>query len=485
MNMSRSNRISFAGLAKQNPNFGDLVARTFEVRPFRVGDDWVIEATRANLRRLSRNPISIHPLIPLSGSGIEKAASILPGLVDPSLYEYRPILTGTYEVSEGYGLISEIDRLTARLALMPPTAVEAFLANKLLPALVRKLNVTSVIPISIDAKYQQAALTLAKLSYLLSYFGVHKLERLETMHNSLNGVLPHPFDILNYITPFTRLEPCAFALPLMHYNTVWFFCGNGIFHFPRAACEGIMDEFTCKFTPLSDKTHTFNLGRITGIGPTRIHHLINIFKEAINALMRFSNNPSNFTNSDGNIDPEMQVKFYCASYLLFADQNCMVGTSHSYVKTRFAISILDRLANVKKHMSRDPRREEDIMVYFVSKEFGDEVSHIIKTELNKVDRQLSKQFVQLCKEAYSQFFQSLNEQIPEGQASESDLRRRFRTFRNLQHGPFLKHGGFRSLYLGKKGVIPSQVGDMAFFAMLAFSLKPKTFLQLGNPGVSE
>src|SRR5262245_54119518 len=99
--------------------------------------------------------------------------------------------------------------------LTPTNGVVARLTQETFPFLCSELlGASSVAPISANADYQQAVLSISKLLAIMEYGGIESAKKHVAGQTNLSAILPSAIDILSYVESLNTMCPAAISLSL-------------------------------------------------------------------------------------------------------------------------------------------------------------------------------------------------------------------------------------------------------------------------------
>jgi hypothetical protein len=76
----------------------------------------------------------------------------------------------------------------------------------------------------------------------------------------------------------------------------------------------------------------------------------------VNKLMGFLNDPRNFVNPDGTANFLKQIQAHSSVQLIFADVNALNYSICAHNRISYAMSALDKLANLRANLGEETRR---------------------------------------------------------------------------------------------------------------------------------
>ncbi|MFQ5915931.1 MAG: hypothetical protein ACE5JS_22375, partial [Nitrospinota bacterium] len=159
------------------------------------------------------------------------------------------------------------------------------------------------------------------------------------------------------------------------------------------------------------------------------------------------------------------------------DLLAMNFSTGGHLRITFAMSILDKLANLRKNLGGHPDDEGEIAKGLASRAEEREIEELLKTYFRPYSETLYQNFSHLTGHCFDGLHEHLEKDIGLIGKSERERLKRLRIQRNLRHGTFLKKNDFERLFLESKGTTSGDLITLAFLLTLAFTLKPDSFLK--------
>jgi hypothetical protein len=256
------------------------------------------------------------------------------------------------------------------------------------------------------------------------------------------------------------------------------FYRKGPWRFPFSPLAGILGRFTS--TPSFE---TSDAGMRPGIwlrvgSPERIYEYLRCATRLINALSFFATNPLNFLNGD-KLDSAKQVQFISALGMLFWDVMSANQTPLMHNRMSFCLSALDKLANIIEAMTGNGISEADAFkkCFSLSTTLG--LREIARSHADGGDQTVGT-LLRVQARHLLRVQKAVRDQVRTTTTEESRLAW-LRSYRNLRHGTFLSKNQFTNLFVGAKGVAPSDMARVVMAMTVGLCLDADRFLNLFAP----
>ncbi|MFQ5915287.1 MAG: hypothetical protein ACE5JS_19125, partial [Nitrospinota bacterium] len=309
--------LRFRGLAKTNNRLDEQLSAAFGYKALRDGEDWVVPANDRALREGPKPPFEMHTQVTFEGKDPAEIASELMNFVPSVPFDTTP-LSSLPKVDPIFGILPEIADSRIALYLSSRTDAERILRDFLIPRMIDSFHSRAVIPITIDLVHQQRVLSLVKIALLFEKFDVPEAQNRVFNRRSFEGILPDPLEILGYVEALTRLSLLAFTLPLHRWACTWHFVGPAVAIVPHILTEGVFQNFLTEINPVGERPDLTGFDKFKNLDADDIWRYVRIVIGGLNRLLRFANDPKNFTkNGTTEIDFLKQLQFHCQLRLIF------------------------------------------------------------------------------------------------------------------------------------------------------------------------
>jgi hypothetical protein len=183
-----------------------------------------------------------------------------------------------------------------------------------------------------------------------------------------------------------------------------------------------------------------------------------------------------FASADGYVDLLKKTQAYGAAFLLFADLQAMHTSTSAHHKISFAMSILDKLANLKCQIGRSANNDQEAFKSFVSERHWQQLRTLIGGALRAMNyADLATKFEIVVDNCYRSVRSSLD--MRNGNFDEEDqLLKTLLSQRNLRHGTFLMRNQFEKVFFETAGLVSDAVGVLAFVLVIGLISDPRAFL---------
>jgi hypothetical protein len=457
-----------------------LVRKLFGYSAVLRGGEWYVPENDPALRAGPKGILKMHGRLVLEPANFSEIASKLAKAVPPDFDEFHShslqAIPNQVHIAGNLGIISELTHVLTEITIASNDQLPAIIQNKLLPLLFEKLGYRYVVPVSVFSSIQQGYFSFAKQGCLVERFGVEKAKQLTFEQQAFAGIeMSGALEVLNFVDAMTRSVPAAFTLPVRRYGCAWHFYGDGV---PRYSIEHVSGLFQ---TPLSSSSPRYtdlgmpSLSGLHNMKEQNIWRLLKLVVDGVNRLFSCLNDHKNFADSTGRIDYLAQLRGYAGVYLAFADLmqvNCWPDT---HCRIAFSYSLLDKLANLKKHLGSHQDSEGDIAKQFASLGQGKELKRLIQTDIAPLYPDLAKPLLRMVGTCYWNLHRHLGKGVSPNGFDEVKRLSLFRGFRNLHHGSYLQNDKFEKLFLTSKGSVPPALATLPYILILGLLTNPSSF----------
>jgi hypothetical protein len=341
------------------------------------------------------------------------------------------------------------------------------------------MEATDVYGATVDTQYQGNIYAFSKFGLLAKGHGPEDIQRLVFQRNALSGILPNAFNVFWYVNTLTRLSPVAFTLEIQRGDCAWHFVGRGAFVFqPSVRCEGLFHQFLETISPVSERSFAMPARSLPVLTKEGAHVFLHVVVTAVNSIAGFLNDLRNFIDpSTKVVDFSKQIQAFGALDLLFADIASLNYSTAGFHRINCAMSAVDKLANLLKHLGARSGDETAIFKSLFSTDQCQRSSEIVRERVGAVNAYVAGVLVQMLSDVYETVHNHYREDMGDT-ASEAEILERIRQQRNLRHGTFLVRDQFRQLFGQTRGTVAEEVMMVAFLLTLTLALDPRRFLRV-------
>jgi hypothetical protein len=335
-----------------------------------------------------------------------------------------------------------------------------------------------VIPIKVDAKYQQTIISLSRTAISIEKYGSENIKKRIEEKKSFNNLLPSPVNILSYVEAVLTFSPFAVTLPFHRICSQLHFFNKQLWMFSHIGTENIYEMFLSDNEPLPIRSETdfLDLHRLGSFGSKKYFTVI---VKGVNKLINFLNNPLTYADSNGVIDHQRLLQFHSAIHLMFSDLAAINFTNSKYGKTRLSFSYLDKLANIKANYLRIEDRHADELMFkrVLSLEHGNKLARMLNYHFGNEYDKLGLIMKKATINAYSRVHRSLEATVHDEINNEETKLQLLRCLRNTAHGSFLNRDQFDKVFYSDMSV-PFEIVYFPLLLTLGLILDTKKFLEL-------
>lgn len=347
------------------------------------------------------------------------------------------------------------------------------LINNILPFMDDVMEAKYCCPVKVEPALQQSVISLNKIMLLTDKFDMDEAERLIFFRESLDSILPTPLDVLTYLESFLVFNPFAIGLPLNRVGSSLYFFQEGIWHFPQDYNRGIFDLFLTKIEPITDMEKADFLG-VKDISHYAKRKYFYLAIKAVNQMMCYFNDPKNFTDANGQFNPQKALVSHSTLNLAFADLILMNMANSRYAWSRLAFSYMDKVANLVKGL-KGVGNEVEIFKVLCSYEFKSTIKRIIRHHMEGEYKQLSQLMLRSIDRAYDEIMQCFRGIFKNFE--EAELPEILRTLRNTNHGSFLDRNKFEQNFFRASPYVPYEFKHLPFFIAWSMAANMDEFLR--------
>jgi hypothetical protein len=380
-------------------------------------------------------------------------------------------------VPSGYGILSEFEAAATLLTVAPKAQLQSIVSERIIPLMMDSFSATSVTGITIDAMNQQALISFSKIAMLAQQFSEDQAKK-KIDQGVLGGIMPLSLTLHAFLDALTRVSPMMFTIPVHRMDCGWHFQTSAIWSMPAAPANGIIWASMITASPLASDTHFGALQGLRKMSANNAWRYLRYCVLGINRLQRFLHDPRSFRKSDGTVDLIKKVQAYGAVHLLFADISALNFSTVSHNRISYAMSALDKLANLRAQMtSSPPYSEGTAMAEMASLSQAVELVSMVKKSMKSLGYdEMANSFEAVINHCYEVLHEHLSNQSPTAKRSEKARLSRIRSQRNIRHGTFLQANQFQELFFDSDGTLPETIGSLPYLLTLGFLSDPKAFL---------
>ncbi len=344
------------------------------------------------------------------------------------------------------------------------------------PFMKQQFNAAYSIPLRINGNRQQAVLSLGKISLLMQKFqSKEEVDRINFGSKSLESLLPHPPHFMTYADALLIHVPLVISLPFSRVASALHFLSDKPKEFVHDSNKGLLETLFSSLDPMTSRGVGDVLGKdhIGSVGQRRYFSLV---IAGLNRFIAYLNDLRNYQSSDGTVDFQAFVQAHCAAHLIFTELFAINFANSSYIKQKLAFSIVDKIANLKRHLGQGREEESALFKKMFSDDSCQLVASILKHHGRNVYRKLGDRLSRLVQQSYGHLHSELRQITRDD--DEGAWLGYLRTVRNAKdHGAFLVGGQFEKTFLTTDGSVPSDVVQIAFLLVFAMVLEPGRFLK--------
>jgi hypothetical protein len=310
------------------------------------------------------------------------------------------------------------------------------------------------------------------LALLALHHGNANLQQYAIGQRRLSGVLPAPSDCADWIQAFIAHPPQYLAARLYAFGGNILFYGPGAYTFPSAAVFGLNSLLSSTPTLPTAGGSTRTRLLLSEAAPATLHTHVQFGCELINRVCAYAANSFKFF-VNGAPDFRAQVQFLAGLNLAFNDLQLLMASNSDYARASFALSLLDKLANMV--FARTNGRVSDSAAFRALLSLKS--ARVVRATAWDVRRRFSP-IVGSTVLRHAAAFAAMHKQVRSQSTSFKAEERRLAwlwSFRNLKHGTYLLRQQFDELFLESDGNFPSDLGSAVVGLVLALCWNPDSF----------
>ena len=189
------------------------------------------------------------------------------------------------------------------------------------------------------------------------------------------------------------------------------------------------------------------------------------------------NNFENFVDSSSRVNLRKKAQAYGAVHLIFADVGAMHSSTIGHNRVSYAMSCLDKLANLRFKLGGSGASESSAFQGLLSESQKNQTQALFADHMVGVDSQLCDRFITVLKKAYDDLHNHIGKQSSSGSQDETERLTRLRDQRNMRHGTFLNRDSFDRLFFESDGTVPDSIATITFLLLLGLICDPEAFLK--------
>lgn len=448
----------------------------FGLKALRAGNDLLLPRAEATKAFDSRGSIVFHKRLKLDPQNDLENARILAAQVTLSPPP-SPTPKPEYRFSGQFGLNSRASSVLTRLMFESLSETESLLANEVFPMMRDGFQAHYVTGISGDFVRLQRLLSLPKFFLLFERFDGDVVRDLIANSGAFEGALPVAPDLLAYIEALTSFSPVSLTLPARHSNCAWHFQSRAMWIFDMAARVGAAEQFVIRPRSSYDSGSLFGMDALSGMNDERISQFLHLVAHCIDETFAYFANLNSFADTDGIVDFQKQIQTISSLHLLFGDLSAMSLSTASHSRLTFAMSILDKLANLRRGSDPGSSSEAAAFKMLCSIEQARLTSESIQRVCNALGySDLGSSLATATNSSTLALQDEIRSQLPNASSTEDACLDRLRAQRNLRHGAFLLYDQFMKVFLESHGQAPKSLVSVSTLLVLGLICDPAKFL---------
>lgn len=471
--------VIYPGLGAPGSNICNFLRDQFGIRASMVGADIVVSERDAANAFPVTGVVKSHEQLELKPGNEDAIAQRMASRIAVA----QPNL-GRVEVKivNDFGMLGEIAAARDFIAAVDPRDVAKELAAKVIP-LLRRIGATHVTTLTTDMVRAQGVLSLTRIFCLSQKFGFQRaVELIKTGHGNreaepLGSVLPAPTDLLSFVDALMRFPPVVLTLSVRRLDCSWQFQNKGMWVLPRPLCNGFLGEFSSELGPLAPPDLVSGLLGLRNMDEGNVWRYLNLVTRGVDRLFGWLGDPRNFQDDSGKVDLLRQLQAFSAVHLLFSDLVAMQFPVNAHSRISFAMSALDKLANLRVELGRATGPDRVAFERLCSADQGRELANVLDRVCQE---QNYDELGQQLRGSVTRIYSELHEQIARqggGYAGSEQARvERLWSQRNVRHGSFLRGQQFETLFLEAAGRAPRTLPSLPFILSLGLICDPGSFV---------
>lgn len=399
--------------------------------------------------------------------------------------EYANFLANDYEAYDGekpsavpiytkLGLIAELKKELIEVFFSDRSTLRNRIQNYTCRFMKEQFEAKDAVAIRINGSLQQALLSLGKFSLLLDRFGYEEARKINFESRALEGLLPHPAHMLSYVEALTYCAPLVISLPVSRVGSALHFFPMKPILFPKDANKGIIETISSSPEPMSEEEISVML-EPDDFGATGQRRYFKLVIDGLNRLLGFINDIRNYQESSGTVNFQAFIQAHSALYLIFIEILSMNFVNSVYLKQKIAFSVLNKIANLKRHVGNCRDHEAELFKALFKNETGELIAGTLRYHGRKIYDRLGNKLASVTYQTYSSIHNHLEKIL--GTKNEGTKLECIRTLRNAsEHGTFLQGNQFDKSLLINEGSIPAEIANLPILIVLAMILEPKRII---------
>lgn len=477
-NMAQPVRFKSLANLPSADGFRQMMYRLVGYQLERDGDDWIIPADDPVLLAGPRDSLSLEDSLNLSALSMASDARTLVSAMPSAFDDYNRDNPRRVKVEFDEDTLSNrVYAAQIALTVAQRDEVEAVLRKSVIPEMLGGMQAQGVTPVILNANYIQALQSVTKFGYLAGKFPIEDLERIIFKQRAFEGLLPRQVAPIGYVNALTRMAPLALTLPVDRMDYSLHFHGKGMWSFSDVHTHGLFHRFVWDINPVSEASNIVGLDGLEQMDGTRIVEYLKQVVAGINRVQAYFGDPRSFQDqSTGEVDFKKQLQAYGALHLFFADIQGINSSADSHSRISFAMSAIDKLANLKKSISGSTEAEGRIFGSLASLEQSEHLIKLVDQHVSATSPILGSILKKVIETTYRSLHDGLANDMPDHGKDEGHRLERLRSLRNIRHGPFLRGSSFEELFEMSRGVVPDAIATLPLILTWGFILNPEEFM---------
>jgi hypothetical protein len=381
------------------------------------------------------------------------------------------------QIDSEFGLITDIERLQYRAYFASDVrSLGAILADEITPFVRERFGATHVCVVRPNYKAHQARISIAKAFWAIRKYPQEEIPKRIVEDGVLDSALPLVHELSNWLLYFLSSSPLQVALTFQVLGGYILFFRKGVWTFSHAAAAGIYGRFSSD-PPLTSSDDGMLSALWMRLGSAEaVYDYVQAITHLVDRLSLYALNSANFLDGEV-LDCDKQIRFIAALRLLFSDLLSLSQSVSAYGKVAFALSALDKLANIIEGVTRGQIQERQAFKACFSATTARGLRWIAKNRT--AEEPVQAKLLRVHARHILKVQQDVRSQMAAGTRSGEAARLEWlRSYRNLRHGPFLKGDQFSELFVVGKAWAPSDLLRMVTALVIGLALDTDGFTSL-------
>lgn len=458
-------------------NISDLMSNWFGYKCRIKGNIIFVPRNDPKLRSGPGKIIENSPIIPITDAqAAQRISNLIGDEYENFLEEARQNLDDDLNVPGDLGFLSEQEKVTLEFMFNRIDEHNNPTIKRLINFFSNNYPVTHSSVLTLKAEKIQHRISFAR--------NLYRIQLGQDPFQNDDGSVPFEgidftggFDFLYLVDVMMRLFPLPFSLPARRGWHVLHFFGDGWPNLGHSLLhKGVYQSLLSQSNPRSNKWHYgVPLKKLSSFSSDDIFRMLLMCCDAVNRIGSFILDHRNHVDEKGVFNYFEQMRIFSIFSMIVSDIVSVHMNPSPHSQISFLFSLSDKLANLRYNYNRN-RNEYELFCEMYSQKFLEKCLKSLQGHPFFTKYDFGRSFICMYKFCFNDLHKTMDSELG-CSSNEQERIDRIRSFRNLNHGAFLKKAQFEKLYAQSSGALPATLINYTQLTLLAVMLNPKELIK--------